>query len=314
MATASHAGTHSSPLAQAASPRGGRPMPGQQPTFSKGPPGETPAEKIARMRAEWRAKNIAPLSLWDRTVVRGRRIADLTHFYFVTFLAIFTGTHPVSPFLPPASRDLLGLTACPHRAVLCMGYASFCMVDLFKYNRRKKAEFHETQKILYQTALQESREALARGEATQAHLDMLENERLAVLDEERLRKKSYSREIFNYLFRREEFEKEKPVNEIEAMRKRFPLREEPPPKEQGAEAVRAVAGVDGSSKDRETSTLKAVEDKRREGEKAAERRGVQGGPLDFLAEAATSSSAHQRAEHSAREQRTWSSRVSSLWR
>lgn len=70
--------------------------PQQQPP-SKPPQHETPAQKVARLRALRAAEKLKPLSLWDRTVVRGRRWADVAHRTTAFGLMGFTRTYFPSP-------------------------------------------------------------------------------------------------------------------------------------------------------------------------------------------------------------------------
>lgn len=54
--------------------------------------GETPAQKVARLRAAQRAqKEAAQLSTVDRVVARGRIWADYSHRFFTYGLIAFTG-------------------------------------------------------------------------------------------------------------------------------------------------------------------------------------------------------------------------------
>lgn len=55
------------------------------------PPDETPAQKVARLRAARNAQKAAQFSLWDRTVVRGREIVDRIHRWFVKGIIGATG-------------------------------------------------------------------------------------------------------------------------------------------------------------------------------------------------------------------------------
>ncbi|KAL8976376.1 MAG: hypothetical protein Q9177_006869 [Variospora cf. flavescens] len=77
--------------------------PSQQPPNV--PQHETPQQKVARLRALRAAEKLKPLSLWDRTVVRGRRWADVAHRTTALGLMGFTVIYPQTPpsFLPPLS-------------------------------------------------------------------------------------------------------------------------------------------------------------------------------------------------------------------
>ena len=106
-ATSPHANSNPLPAASRVYPRNGsRPLPRAslpQASRSPGPPGETPKEKVAWLRAEWRAKNIPKPPLWDRIVVRGRDIADTAHQWTVLGILGFTGA--LLPYPLPTVRS-----------------------------------------------------------------------------------------------------------------------------------------------------------------------------------------------------------------
>lgn len=80
------------------------PYPPQQ--SGRPPPNETPQQKVARLRALRAAEKLKPLGLWDRTVVRGRRWADIAHRTTVYGLMGASGTSqpfPSSPVFLPLS-------------------------------------------------------------------------------------------------------------------------------------------------------------------------------------------------------------------
>lgn len=57
---------------------------------------ETPAQKVARLRAQRAALRDAEITLWDRVVFRGRIVADAAHKITVTGLIIFSGVSSFS--------------------------------------------------------------------------------------------------------------------------------------------------------------------------------------------------------------------------
>lgn len=73
---------------------GVHPLPGLD--RAPGPPGETPAQKVARLRAAHLAKRAAEISTWDKVVVRGRQIADTAHKWTVTGIMGITGEFALS--------------------------------------------------------------------------------------------------------------------------------------------------------------------------------------------------------------------------
>lgn len=52
---------------------------------------ETPAQKVARLRAAHLAKRAAEISTWDIIVVRGREIADVAHKWTVVTIIAASG-------------------------------------------------------------------------------------------------------------------------------------------------------------------------------------------------------------------------------
>ena len=52
---------------------------------------ETPAEKVARLRAQRMREREGQMTRWDRVVVRGRSWADRAHKVTVYFLVTFSG-------------------------------------------------------------------------------------------------------------------------------------------------------------------------------------------------------------------------------
>lgn len=59
---------------------------------------ETPHQKVARIRALRAAQKLNSLTLWEKTVIRGRRYADSAHRITVYGLMGATG----NPFSPPS--------------------------------------------------------------------------------------------------------------------------------------------------------------------------------------------------------------------
>lgn len=79
--------------------------PSQKQPGSNPSPNETPQQKVARLRALRAAEKLKPLGLWDRTVVRGRRWADIAHRTTVYGFMGISGMFPllVSLLAPPIS-------------------------------------------------------------------------------------------------------------------------------------------------------------------------------------------------------------------
>lgn len=71
------------------------------------PSGETPAEKVARLRAAHAARRAAEISTFDRIVVRGRAVADAVHR--VTVFGIVGLSGKSGPALSMATASLWAL-------------------------------------------------------------------------------------------------------------------------------------------------------------------------------------------------------------
>ncbi len=73
---------------------------------------ETPQQKVARIRALRAAQKLNSLTLWDKTVIRGRRYADIAHRITVGGLIGATGTSSLPspsilvPFSSPVTSSL----------------------------------------------------------------------------------------------------------------------------------------------------------------------------------------------------------------
>ncbi|KAI4197437.1 MAG: hypothetical protein LQ350_005930 [Teloschistes chrysophthalmus] len=109
---------------------------------------ETPKQKVERIRAERMAQKLNQLTLWDRTVIRGRVWADRAHRITLYILMSFT--------------------------VICFAVGGFATVDMLIYNRRQKRLFYAVQASLYQEAL------LGAIEAEKAGRELTEDERGAI--------------------------------------------------------------------------------------------------------------------------------------
>ncbi|KAL8715138.1 MAG: hypothetical protein Q9220_001095 [cf. Caloplaca sp. 1 TL-2023] len=98
---------------------------------------ETPAQKVARIRALRAAEKLNALSLWDRIVVRGRVVADVAH--------------RVTVF------GLIGAT------VLAFIVTSFSLTDMILYNRRQRSIYFEAQESIYAANLMSAIDAEKAG-------------------------------------------------------------------------------------------------------------------------------------------------------
>lgn len=118
------------------------------PTSQQGPAGETPSEKVARLRAAARqAKERGNASGVDRLLHHGRRWADNMHRFTTYALIAFTGVSTV--------------------------VAVYGVTSLVAHNRRQKRAWIERE----MNRLGEAQQAFLRGEASAEQLHLLEQER-----------------------------------------------------------------------------------------------------------------------------------------
>lgn len=129
---------YSSPQAPA-SAAGSRPLPGGN--------GETPQEKVARLRALARSQKEGQLSGVDRAISGGRRWADIAH--------------------RTTTYTLLGLTGVS--AVVGV----YSLFSLITHSRRQKRAFIDRE----MGRLQDAQQAFLRGDANAEQLHLLEQER-----------------------------------------------------------------------------------------------------------------------------------------
>ncbi|KAL9007341.1 MAG: hypothetical protein Q9173_007359, partial [Seirophora scorigena] len=137
--------------------------PSQQQPPSNAPQHETPEQKVARLRALRAAEKLKPLSLWDRTVVRGRRWADVAH--------------------RTTALGLMGVT------LLAGVITAFSLTDMLIYNRNQRRLFYATQAAIYTETLQSAIEAEQTGRALTDEESSVLNREKAVLAAEAAREK-----------------------------------------------------------------------------------------------------------------------------
>jgi len=245
---------------------------------TSGPDGETPAQKVARLRAAARAaKERAAMSPMDRIIDRGRSIAD--HLHRIT------------------TYGLIGL------AGISTVIAVYGVTSLITYNRRQKRAWIDRE----MEKLQNARQAFLRGNATAEQLHLLEQERAgdemaANAKRERERKKSegYWAQLKGLVGKGAavgEMGREEPA-EIEARKVRRGVREKLLDDGWIEGEVRPVAvapsGIQGVGLDAKGRPVPANKMERVvrnvEGEVTASTGGVTGGPLDVVANAATAES------------------------
>ncbi|KAI9729741.1 MAG: hypothetical protein M1834_006692 [Cirrosporium novae-zelandiae] len=128
-------------------------QPSNRPHFAPGPPGETPAQKVARLREARRKQQLAQVSKFDRIVDRGRIWADRAHRFTALSLIAATG---IAGFV-----------------------TIYSLTDMIVYNRRKTKLFYEEQRNLRAQRLAAAKEAAASGTLNEDQLLLLNQERAA---------------------------------------------------------------------------------------------------------------------------------------
>jgi len=162
-------------------------------------PRETPEQRVARLRAAHDAARRASVSRFDRVAAVTRNVFDKAHTVTVTGLIGITCMSPLPPSLsvtmrmlpyrspplgeraarPDGAKEATQLTPLPVLA----GFATiFAGVDMWTRNRKRKAEFFETQLRLEADSLEAARLAYMRGDASP--------EQVALVDEMRAREKA----------------------------------------------------------------------------------------------------------------------------
>ncbi|EXJ80985.1 hypothetical protein A1O3_07273 [Capronia epimyces CBS 606.96] len=251
-----------------------------QPPRSQGHPGETPQERVARLRAAARAaKEQAAYSPVERVIEVGRRWADRAHRFTTYGLLLFAGVSTV--------------------------FAVYGTTSLIAHNRRQKRAWIEREL----DRLDAARQAFLRGEASAEQLHLLEQERAGqemdtARKHEAERKKSESywsklKGLVGVQMAKGEMgqETESQKLEREARRARW---QQPQTAEQGfvEGEVRPVTvaqsgvkgvGVDSKGRPVPANTVEYVashgeNERRSEGIEATVHTGARGGPLDVLAD------------------------------
>ena len=171
--------------------------------------------------------------------------------------------------------------------MIAVGVTVFSLTDMIIYNRRKRKEYNAEQRMILAHMLMEAREAEAKGIADEDQILFLNRER-EVDEAERIQKekKGRWRRYIKGIFSTEGLKKEDTSSGLEA------LGEEKPRKVGEGSLLIESAGetvTDSTTEKEETpglGILQAVEEKRRDGERELQKRGVNGGTLDQLAEQA----------------------------
>ncbi|RKF81668.1 hypothetical protein GcM3_033022 [Golovinomyces cichoracearum] len=115
-----------------------------------GPPGETPLEKVKRLRAAVDKAKKAEINGFDRWIARGRVWADVAHTITTTTLIA--------------------------ASIIAGGVTIYALTDMIIYNRKKKAEFFEEQNAKLNLAIHTARKAVQDGTASEAQIKLIKME------------------------------------------------------------------------------------------------------------------------------------------
>ncbi|TVY68733.1 hypothetical protein LSUE1_G005690 [Lachnellula suecica] len=131
-----------------------------------GPTGETPQEKVRRLRAAADRARDAQVSTFDKVIVRGRVWADRAH----RFVAL----------------SLIAAT------FVAGGVTVYALGDMMVHNRRKRAEFFQEQKAVQASAIANARKKINAGIATEEDINFIKMEDEHALQVEAARKEKES--------------------------------------------------------------------------------------------------------------------------
>ncbi|KAF6797565.1 hypothetical protein CSOJ01_12945 [Colletotrichum sojae] len=148
--TTPHAASKSSPTTAAASSAATQKTPAAAPS-PKIPgrlPGETPEERVRRLRAAHEAARKAQTSSVDRVIGGSRRFFDVAHKATVLGLVGFTA--------------IAGLVSV------------YSVYDMVTYNKQRRADFIEAQRKMEEDSLAAARLAFINGTATDAQVTLVE--------------------------------------------------------------------------------------------------------------------------------------------
>ncbi|KAI7192582.1 hypothetical protein KC316_g6460 [Hortaea werneckii] len=235
------------------SPSFGSNNPGQfsQIDFGSAPAGETPQQKIARLRAAAAAAKRGKESNFDSVVRVGRVWADRAH----RFTAV----------------GLIGLT------VVSGAVATAGITDMLLHNRRRRNEWLAEQQVKSAKELAEAKMALSSGSATEDQILLINRERAAdAAAEARKNQPGVFKRTTNWLFSGLSQEEQKGGRLGATAAVNGP----------GSSMQHVKEEVHGQQHDRSTLELaeQQLNSKRRQGERVEEVVNPSGGPLDRQAQ------------------------------
>ncbi|KAL9076110.1 MAG: hypothetical protein Q9161_001157 [Pseudevernia consocians] len=238
------------------------------------PPGETAAEKVARLREARLREREAQMTTWDRVVIRGRVWADKAHR-----ITVFS---------------IIGFS------IVTVAITGFALTDMIVHNRRRRTAFYNEQHALYSLRVIEAIEAEKSGMPLDDDQTLVLNrERARVQAEEAAKERAWGkriRRVFIGDLKNDEEGGEKGEemmvpSEGEILQKlgvdETSILERAVHADRDSGSKITDLGNSGEESKRDGSgVLQAVAEKRREGERAMEAAGVRGGPLDRMADGA----------------------------
>ncbi|KAL3424206.1 hypothetical protein PVAG01_03487 [Phlyctema vagabunda] len=127
-----------------------KPIPNASRLRTPGPTGETPQQKVARLRAAAAKTRDAKISTFDKVLVHGRVWADRAHRF--------------------TTLSLIGIT------FICGGVTVYALGDMMIYNRKKRAEFYAQEKATRENAIEKAKLAISHGTASQDDIEFIERE------------------------------------------------------------------------------------------------------------------------------------------
>jgi len=142
---------------------------------SPGPVGETPLEKVRRLRAAADRARDAQVSGLDKVIVRGRVWADRIHRF--TALSLIGATCTSSIIINSQSRSrnyswveeiLIWILI-----VIAGGVTVYALGDMMIHNRKKRREFFQEQKALHASAIDNARKKIESGIATEEDIKFI---------------------------------------------------------------------------------------------------------------------------------------------
>jgi hypothetical protein len=197
--------------------------------------------------------------------VKGRAVADMAHRFTTLGLIGFTGKEAVKNLDLPEANIV---------KVIAGGITAFSLGDMIIYNRRKRRAYYEEQTALLKEKTEAARQAIAAGTADQDQILLLDRERVEQEATAALKNKKSMWQSVTGMLTSGLKKEDQPIMVETESRTGNPS---------------AVLQVDSRAASQASSAaspiMQAVQEKRREGERAVPR-DSKGGPLDQMADQA----------------------------